>query len=155
MNLTDQIENLIRQTGPMTMRSIRAHFPSPWRDGGVRNRKRIGDRHARRRQRRKFTLGVRMVLAIIICAGIAAAVAIHQNRRQREKRMLYYVIEVAHTLSNGDTYWGRDTDRNVFKAIDGRDACNYFARNVPASDRPTRRIRRIEADEFQEHGGIV
>jgi hypothetical protein len=97
-----------------------------------------------------------IVLGIFISALLVVVVAITQNHHCKERpRVLYYVIEVAHTLSNGETYWGRDTDRNVFKAIDGRDACNYFARNVPASDRPTRRIRRIEVEEFQEHGGII
>lgn len=56
MTLQDQIENLLRQTGPMTMRSIRAHFPSPWRDGGVRNRKRIGDALASLALRGKVTV---------------------------------------------------------------------------------------------------
>lgn len=97
-----------------------------------------------------------MGLAIIICSAIVAAVAIHQNRRPRGKRMLYYVIEIQHTLSNGKPYWGRDTEHNVFKAINGGEACDTFRRKVAREqDRHDRRIRRIDVEEFQEHGGIV
>lgn len=95
-------------------------------------------------------------LAILGCAVLAALVALTQNRsKRRGKRMLYFVIEIAHPLSDGRSYWGRDPDRNVFKALDAQEACSHFERNVPMGERDDRRIRRINTDEFQELGGIV
>lgn len=97
-----------------------------------------------------------MILAILGSAALVAFVVIARNRSTlRRRRMLYYVIEIAHPLSDGHSYWERDPDRNVFKALSAQEACRHFERNVPASERDDRRIRRVDADEFQELGGII
>jgi hypothetical protein len=97
-----------------------------------------------------------ITLAILGSALVVVFVTIAQNRSTpRRERMLYYVIEVSHPIDGERNYWGRDPDRQVFKALDAQEACSQFARSVPENERHDRRIRRVERDEFQELGGVI